>query len=40
MLFGMAADSRLRSDELVRLRVRRGIVQCLVRDAYQATVAD
>jgi hypothetical protein len=36
----MTAESRLPLDELVRLRVRRGVVQCLVRDAYQATVAD
>lgn len=36
----MAVESRLPLDELVRLRVRRGIVQRLVRDAYQATVAD
>ena len=39
ILFLMAAESRLPLDELVRLRVRRGIVQRLVRDAYQATVA-
>jgi hypothetical protein len=36
----MAAESRLPLDELVRFRVRRGIVQRLVRDADQATLAD
>ena len=35
----MAAELRLPLDELVRLRVRRGIVQGIVRDAYLATVA-